>query len=257
MMVWRVVIGCRPTTPRFFLSFSRRSHWRSSKIPAVTKIPKPRNHPLLDPLFFPMADDFVTRAQYDELVDVVENLVEQMTAVQERNAELERVASSTQEELAAAKKKMAALSGNLSDLDRNVNTLQDSNAESSEVTENQAAILAAVDAVRNLGPVSWEPLQEPFQAQTKGGKINLSPLDLSPGDWVRGYVCVGGVSRGSISCGGLAVSLGHVIGGSKGWTGPYATFQLRLDESLSLSLVLHTTHRPAFVTVTHFGLSLP
>jgi len=67
-----------------------------------------------------MADDFVTRAQYDELVDVVENLVEEMTAVRERNAELERVASSTQEELAAAKEELAATREEMAERSREV-----------------------------------------------------------------------------------------------------------------------------------------
>ena len=67
-------------------------------------------------LSYGMADDFVTRAQYDELVNAVETLMEQMAAAQAKNNELEGELSATKTELATTKAELATTKAELGDV---------------------------------------------------------------------------------------------------------------------------------------------
>ena len=222
-----------------------------------------------------MANDFVTRAQYDELVDVVETLVEKTETIQACNAELK-----TELEVVEAK---------------NVELTNVTTALREELTAEVAARQVAEarlegllaereEQLARLGPNTWtfvDPPIEVFQLSMPQGRVE-SEIVLqfaSCGSFVSGYVQGGHTPQGTWdasvrmtsknSNGELYDESGfaayNAIKGNKGWeSGDDGSssfyFSLRTSPDLdvpSICLITDSTlagHRSLQVFVTRYGV---
>ena len=223
----------------------------------------------------------MTRAQYDELVDAVENLVEQMEAIKVCNTELQSelegvVAKNTalEDALESEARARSDAEARLAEVTARVDRVEDGNVAGAGRVE------ALATAIGSHGPSSWEVLESPAVVLSmEYPKVGKTVVDVgagagvSPGSWISGFIDAtpshdwGATLRGHVRVVSLTPSGAIYAEGGMTWGCSAYGFQGSVGPSLYFTLPLHPdtttlalivtgtceTHLPWSVLITRHG----